>query len=121
MTHWTTPPDVTGPSPHDPNRQMKFGISRSFLVRLAEKNQLSDIWQIWAHVVGELPPINNIRRVMSAQDAPTILTLNDATACFEGAMRPYDGERDGASVLFYVLKPKTTLISSVDMVCRAQT
>jgi hypothetical protein len=44
----------------------------------------------------------------------------DSVACFSGLQRPHDDERDGASVLVYVLNPKVSLEYSPSLVCLAQ-
>jgi hypothetical protein len=119
-THWLRPPMVSAPSPDDINKTAIYAISPAFLQSHAGVFRRTPIFQIWAHVVGELPPINNISRLLESDLAPTLTTLNDAVACFRGVKRPYDDEPNGDSVLIYVLNPAASIEYEVDMACVAK-
>jgi hypothetical protein len=51
---------------------------------------------------------------------PTVSTLNDSVACFRGVKRPCDGEKNGDSVLVYVLNPKVSVAYEPNMACLAK-
>jgi hypothetical protein len=83
-------------------------------------SRLSPIFQVWAHVVGDLPPINNISRLTRGPVKPSLTTLADSVACFRGVNRPYDNEEHGESVLVYILHPAVTIDKDTGLVCLAK-
>lgn len=117
---WLDLPNVTAPSGDDRSQTVKLRISDNFVARNAFISRRTPIFQLWTHVVGELPPINNIGRVASGKPAPSIMTLHDSVACFEGLKRPHDAEPDGASVRIYVLRPEVSVEYFADMACVAR-
>jgi hypothetical protein len=119
-THWLTLPTVAGPAPEDRSRTAYYVVSDHYLDCHGTTFRRSPVFWAWAHVVGELPPINNIQRVDRGIDVPTLMTLEDSVACFRGVKRPYDDEAAGESVLIYVLNPEVTLEYVWDLVCLAQ-
>ncbi len=121
MTHWLLLDDpVPAPTPNDPQETFQYKVSPGFVRRNFENRKRTAIFQLWAHVLGRLPPINNIGRLASAEPSPTLTTLRDAIACFRGLKRPHDAEPDGASVLVYVLNPVISIEYFPDMVCLAR-
>ncbi|MCA1414485.1 hypothetical protein I6F30_25520 [Bradyrhizobium sp. NBAIM20] len=119
MSDWLKFPDVSGPAL---NRKDKawYRISPEFVQKNANIRRATPILQLWTHVVGQLPPINNISRLASSAPAPTVTTLTNSVALYQGLKRPHDDERDGDSVLVYVINPKVTLAYQTDMVCVAR-
>lgn len=120
MTHWLSPPPVSAPSGKDRTKTVHYSISPEFFEKNAVVGKKTPIFQIWAHVIGELPPINNIGYLNRFDVRPTISTLNDSIACFEGVNRPYDLEDNGHSILTYVLNPMASIQYEPDMVCLAK-
>jgi hypothetical protein len=118
--HWLRPPAVQAPSGDDRAKSATYVISESYMYCLQGISRLSPIFQLWAHVVGDAPPINNISRISRLPVKPSLTTLADSVACFRGVKRPYDDEKDGASILVYVLNPAVTLVRDADMVCLAK-
>jgi len=118
--HWLDLPHVSAPSPEDRTKQIRCAISPDYVDSLAGASRLTPIFQLWTHVVGELPPINNASRLTAGPVVPTLTTLVDAIACFRGVKRPYDDEPDGSSVLIYVLNPSVTVARDVSLVCMAK-
>jgi hypothetical protein len=117
--HWLKPPLVSAPDPADRGKSLIYRISEHLLDCLESNFRHSPVFQIWAHVIGELPPINNIGSVNKGDPIPTLTTLEDSVACFQGVGRPYDDEENGESVLVYVLNPKVSLVAQTSMVCAA--
>lgn len=87
---------------------------------LLTSRRISPIFWIWAHVVGELPPINNISRFHQVEVVPSLTTLEESIACFQGVQRPYDDEEHGETVLIYVLNPSVSIDRDVNLVCPAK-
>jgi hypothetical protein len=118
--YWLRPPAVQAPAPDDRTKLVTYKISEHLTYTLAAASRLSPIFQLWAHVVGELPPINNVSRLSHGEVIPTLTKLTQSVACFKGVKRPYDDELDGASVVVYVLNPTVTLDREVSLVCLAK-
>lgn len=117
---WLRPPVVEAPDPDDRNKIVRYAVSQDFILGNFSIFRRSPIFWMWCHVVGELPPINNIDRVRRAVPTPTLTTLRDSVRCFRGLERPHDTERDGASVVVYVLQPLISIEYEGDMVCMAK-
>jgi hypothetical protein len=117
---WLQPPEVVAPSPDDQTKTVGLEISPTYIRTLFVGKRLTQIFWIWAHVVGELPPINNVSRLNFGPVTPTLTTLRQSVACFRGVRRPYDDEEGGESVLVYVLNPMVSLDHEVSLVCLAK-
>jgi len=118
--HWLDFPSVQALSPDDQKSFVNYAVSEDYVDTLAGAARLTPIFQLWAHVVGELPPINNVSRLRHGPVIPTLTTLAQSVACFRGVKRPYDDEQDGRSILVYVLNPEVTLARDVSLVCLAK-
>ena len=118
--YWLRPPVAQAPAAADRTKLVTYKISEHLTYSLAAASRLSPIFQMWAHVVGELPPINNVSRLSHGEVKPTLTNLTQSVACFRGVKRPYAEEEDGASVLVYVLNPAVTLDREVSLVCLAK-
>jgi hypothetical protein len=119
MANWLSFPDVSAPGIAR-NRQAKYRISPEFVQKNANVNRASPIIQLWTHVVGSLPPINNIARLAGSNPTPTLTTLQNSVGLYQGIKRPHDDERDGDSVLVYILNPLVSIAYQADMVCVAR-
>ena len=73
--HWLRPPPVQAPSPDDRAKAVTYDISEHLTYTRPVCSRLSPIYWLWAHVVGELPPINNISRLSRGTVIPTLTTL----------------------------------------------
>lgn len=118
--HWLKPPLVLAPSPNDRGKLVRFEISNTFLRTLVTSRRITPIFWVWAHVIGELPPINNVSRLLQVDVVPSLTTLEQSIACFRGVKRPYDDEEEGESILVYVLNPTVSLDRDVNLVCPAK-
>ncbi|MGZ7868237.1 hypothetical protein ACXR8U_21595 [Methylobacterium radiotolerans] len=107
--HWRSPPVVEAPCPEDRARTLRFGISADLTGHGRANWRQTPLFMAWAHLVGQLPPINNASYALRNGLTPTFTTLKDAKACFRGLKRPHNNEDDGSSVLVYVLKLAATL------------
>ena len=79
--HWLRPPLVSAPDATDRNRSVVYFISDHFLDCQAAIFRHTPVFQMWVHVVGDLPPINNISSVLRGTP-PTICTLEDSVRAF---------------------------------------
>jgi hypothetical protein len=120
MTNWLAFPTVTAPNPKRGEPKLTFVVSETFIQRNASNNRNTPILQLWTHVIGRLPPINNISKVEGSSVTPTLTTLHDAVACFSGINRPHDDEENGHSVLVYILNPKVSIQYEPSMTCQAR-
>jgi hypothetical protein len=119
MTQWLLLPDVTAPG-MDRRAKATYRVSPEFVKKSATINRATPVMQLWAHVAGQLPPINNISRLAATAPNPTLTTLHDSVALYQGLKRPHDNEHDGDSVLIYVVNPKLTVAYQADIVCVAR-
>ncbi|MCE4224909.1 hypothetical protein HCU64_14190 [Methylobacterium sp. C25] len=119
VLHWRRPPVIEACCPDDRGRTLKFGVSDDLTGNGRENWRRTPLFMVWAHLLGQLPPINNAAYAMRNGDEPTFSTLREASACFRGIKRPHHTEDDGCSVIVYVLKPRATLQYSLEtaMVC----
>jgi hypothetical protein len=117
---WLRPPNVSAPDPDNRANTLNFEVSQDFILGNFSIFRRSPIFWMWCHVVGELPPINNVERLRRASPTPSLTTLHQAVACFRGLERPHDKEQDGASVVVYVLRPPISIEYEGDMVCMAK-
>jgi len=120
MSHWLDLPVIAAPSAEDRNKTVYYMISSDFIDRNAIVKRRTQILQLWVHLTGKVPPVNNSSRLLRGNNKIVPSTLNSSVACFKGVNRPYDDEDDGASILVYVLNPPVTVEYSPDMVCVAQ-
>lgn len=118
MAEWNTFEQVVEAPSKDKDRMLRFGISKEFVDTNLAVRKLTPIYQLHAHDLGQLPPINLVSEL---KPAPELTTLKDSLALFEGVKRPHVDENDGASVLVYVLKPKITIEWAATMKVMAQT
>jgi hypothetical protein len=119
-TAWYDPPLVSAPSYLDRSQTMTLGISDDMTGARSRNFRHTPLFMFWAHIVGQLPPINAIQLLAESNPTPTLLTLNDARACFQGIQRPHLLEDNGDNVLVYVLRPTVTLEFATSMACLAR-
>jgi hypothetical protein len=117
---WLNPPLVRAPAPKLGAVPLLCQISRDFIEKNFAIKRRTPIFQLWTHVVGRLPPIPHIDMLAHSLQPPDLMTLMEATACFQGVQRPYSDEPDGASVMVYVLAPRVSIAYSPTMACVAR-
>lgn len=118
--HWTDPPIILAPSHEDRSKTIHLGVSDDLTGCRSANFRHTPLFMVWAHLCGQLPPINAIGLLGESEPTPTLSTLADATACFQGIERPHLNERDGSNVLIYVLQPKVTIEFVSAMACMAR-
>lgn len=111
---------VASANSRDKKTQLTFTVSQEFIDIHLDIRRLTPLFMLATHVFGALPPINAIAKLESANPSPTLMTLLDAHACFEGIERPHDDEDNGDTVLVYVLKPVTTIEYRANLSCVAE-
>lgn len=113
-------PTVIAPCPMGTGETVKLMVSPSTVEKFVGTRRFTDIFQAWAHLVGEMPPVNNaelIRRTEHQND--TIVALCDAHACFKGVKRRYDQDDDGKEIYVYVIATPFTVRWQRSMVTAA--
>lgn len=103
-------PAVVAPCPLGTGETVNLMVSPSSIDKFVQAHRLTDIFQAWAHLVGEMPPVNNAELVRRAEHPnDTILALRDAHACFKGVKRRYDQDDDGKEIYVYVIATPFTV------------
>lgn len=103
-------PVVVAPCPLGSGEDVKLLISPSSVEKFADAHRLSELFQAWAHLVGEMPPVNNAELIRRTEHAgETIATVRDAHACFKGVKRRYDQDDDGKEIFVYVISTPFTV------------
>lgn len=114
--HLTEFPDVQAIAPDASGALIKLAISESTISKLIVAGRRTDIFQAWAHLVGEMPPVNNAELVRRTDHPEAkIISLADAHACFKGVKRRYDQDDDGCDIYVYVIKTPHTVRWRSDM------
>lgn len=104
------PPLVEASSPDDPKALITLKISDSTIEKLVIARRRSDLFEAWAHLVGEMPPVNNAELVRRTEHPNALIaTLREAKLCFKGVKRPYDNDDDGACIYVYVIPTDYTV------------
>jgi hypothetical protein len=109
MSDWLTLPLIEAPAATDRSKTVIYKISEGFIRTNANIRRRVPIFQLWAHLVGVVPPINNVAILEKGLLKPDLTTLKDSVACFRGVKRPYDDEPHGESIIIYVLNVGVTV------------
>jgi len=111
-------PAVSAPSPLDPKQSVDLEISSSTIQKFAKVGRKTPIFEAWAHLVGEMPPINNAMYLPSQRPAARLGILKNAHACFKGVRRPYGDQDRGSEIYVYVISTSHTIrwVSAMDCV-----
>jgi hypothetical protein len=117
---WINVPLVQAPSHLDKNKNVTLKASEEFIVRNFQIKRRVPIFQAWAHLVGLVPPIANVEKLLRDQNSIELQTIREALACFRGVKRPYGHEADGDSILAYVIKAPHTITYEPDIACVAK-
>jgi hypothetical protein len=114
------PASVVALSPTDKTRTCRFRLSRQDATRAAQDHRLQRIWEFWSAVIGEPPPVPNVKTWGANHPAEEGLTqLVEAHACFQGIKRPMAEDSTGEQVVIYVLKPRFFYEHAINLVCAA--
>jgi ISXO2-like transposase domain len=109
-------PNLYGPSPLNNTETVKLSIAESTIDKLVQARRRSALFEAWAHLVGEMPPVNNSELVRRTEHSEAfIATLSDAKSCFKGVKRPYGEDDDGSCVYVYVIPTEYTVRWQSDM------
>lgn len=99
---------------------VKYEASDDLIGRRGPQFLYTPIYMYWAHLCGQLPPINAIQKLAEGSMIPTLCTLADATACFQGIERPHLKDDNGDNVVTYILKPAISIEFASAMACMAR-
>lgn len=114
--HLNALPDVLAPCPDTGQGEVLLAVSKSTVDKLVVARRRTDLFMGWAHLVGEMPPVNNAELVRRA-DHPTsaIRSIADTHACFKGVNRPYDQDGTGKDIYVFIISSPHTVRWQSDM------
>lgn len=103
-------PTVVAPCPLGSGKIIELEISKSTISKLVTARRRTDLFQAWAHLAGEMPPVNNAELVRRT-DYPDaeFRSLQDAHACFKGVKRQYDHDDYGGDIYVFVINTPFTV------------
>src|SRR5947209_5073483 len=78
------PPVVTARSPFGEREQVRLEISATTIQKIVQAGLKVPIFQAWAHLVGELPPVNNVFKLRVEHPGARIRTIAEASTIFRG-------------------------------------
>ncbi len=113
------PPLVIAPSPDDRATQVMLEISPKTLKKILDSHLRVSLFQAWGHLVGELPPVPNVKKLTAEHPNRRIVSIRDAHACFRGVRRPYGGADYGQDVYVYVISTPDTICWRSSLACVA--
>jgi hypothetical protein len=116
ISAWRNPPVISAPAHYDRSKLVTYSISDDLTGINRPDFVRTNLYLVWVHLHGVLPPINNAGVLAKRNPKPTLSTLNDSIACFQGIKRPHLSEDNGDSVLVYVLNPLATVEFFPDLV-----
>ncbi len=115
------PPTVVARSPFDKGAICRFRMSREDATKAAAAHRLQPIWELWSVVVGEPPPVPNVRSWgVNVPAEEGLIALVEAHACFRGICRALAEDDNGEDVVAYILKPLFFYKRVVNLVCLAE-
>lgn len=103
LSEWRTPPNVNARSWEDKSKMVTFSVSVDITGAGRENWRRTPLYQLWTHLLGQLPPFTNASVAQGDGVTITLSLLEDATACFMGVKRPLNGMDQGENVLTYIL------------------
>jgi hypothetical protein len=114
------PATVVARSPFERSQTCRLRISREDATKAARAHRLQPIWEFWSIVIGEPPPVPNVRTWgVNVPSEEGLTTLVEAHACFLGIRRALAEDDDGDNVVAYVLKPRFFYERATNLVCAA--
>lgn len=120
LVPWIDLPLIQAPSPLDQKNSVTYKVSEEFIVRNFHIHRRVPIFQAWAHLVGLVPPIRNVEKLIAEGNRIRLRTIRDAAACFRGVKRPYGTEAGGDSILAYPIRAPHTITYEPDISCVAK-
>lgn len=114
------PATVVARSPFDKGKTCRWRLAREDATKAALARRLQPIWEFWSVVIGEPPPVPNVKAWGVNHPAEEGLTsLVEAHACFRGIRRALAEDDDGDDVVAYILRPRYFYEHAINMVCAA--
>jgi hypothetical protein len=114
------PATIVALSPFGKSQTCRFRLSREDATKAALARRLQPIWEVWSVVIGEPPPVPNVR--VWGVNVPAdegLTTLVEAHACFRGINRALAEDDNGDDVIAFVLKPRFFYEHATNLVCAA--
>lgn len=114
------PATIVARSPFDKGQTCRLRLSREDATKAALAHRLQPIWEFWSIVIGEPPPVPNVK--VWGVNVPAeegLTTLVEAHACFRGINRALAEDDNGDDVVAFVLKPRFFYEHAANLVCAA--
>jgi len=111
------PPVVTARSPDGEREQVRLEISAATIQKIVQAGLKVPLFQAWAHLVGEMPPVNNVFKLRAEHPEARIRTIAQASTIFRGVRRPCGLNGTGDDVYIYVVETPETVCWRSDMAC----
>jgi hypothetical protein len=113
-------PLIEAPDPDDHTKTIKLEIATSTIEKLVVAKRRTQLFEAWAHLVGDMPPVNNAELVRRTEyNHASFATIRDAFACFQGVRRRYADNDVGSNVYVFVISTAYTVRWQSDMRCVA--
>lgn len=113
------PPVVLAPNPDGSGDFITLEISASTLAKIVQSHRHTQMFEAWAHLVGEFPPVNNAFKAQLENAGKELRSLRESAVCFKGVRRPVDSDDSGADVHVYSFSTPFTVRWKPDMACVA--
>lgn len=94
-----------------------YRLAKEDWVKAAKAGRRQPLLDAWALVLGEPPPVPNIRKYELELKENPLIGLRDAVACFRGIKRPVGEDDNGWNMVAYVSMPQWYFRYDPDMVC----
>jgi hypothetical protein len=116
---WIEIPQTTiGLSPTSPSNPCSFRIAAGGLAKMLEHGHKQPLLDLWALVLGKIPPVNNALIKWGTPEVQSKLkSISSAHACFRGIKRPVGDDDRGFDVYAYITKPAITFKYVPSMNC----
>ena len=111
------PPTVSGPSPFARGMRIGYRIATGDVRRAYSANRRQPVLDLWAMVLGQLPPVANISRYNHLTEQLKAQAVENAHAAFRGVRRPVGNDPHGFDHVVFITIPRVHFRYVPDMVC----
>lgn len=106
-------------SPSDKGVLIALQVKQEYIDQLAGHSRNSKLFEVWANLYGEIPPINCIGH-HEGGNKPPLVSLAKAHRLYRGLQRGCNSKDNGEDVLIYITEPRYTYEWANSQVCVAK-
>ena len=106
-------------SPLVPGATTSLQVSPELLNQYQGHNRNSKLFEVWANLFGEVPPVNCIG-YNEGHMRPPLVPLFNAYRCYRGVERGWNDQDEGHDIYILITKPEYTYEYIPSMVCTAK-